>query len=135
MKTASLTFTTILLALPSGVAAQYWNPAQEKRTSQTYNACMDATRGELPPMFACSDAEYEIQNAKLNQAYRMVMKRLPQARRTILRASQRSWIRTRDAACQRAWDDAGGGQVSELERKSCMLRQTIARTVWLERYR
>lgn len=135
MKTASLKFAAILLALPSGVAAQYWTPAQEKRTSQTYNACMDAARGEIPKMFPCSDAEYEVQDAKLNQAYRMVMTRLPQTRRTALRASQRTWIRTRDTACQRAWDDAGGGQVSELERKSCMLRETIARTMWLERHR
>ncbi len=135
MKRASLTLTAILLALPSGVAAQHWTPAQEKRTSQTYEACMDGARGEIPPMFPCSDAEYEVQDAKLNEAYRMVMTRLPQTRRITLRTSQRKWMRTRDTTCQRAWEDAGGGQVSELERKSCMLRETIARTMWLERYR
>ncbi len=135
MKTASLMFTAFLFALPMGALAQGWTPAQEKRLSRTYDQCGDASGGNMPAMFACADVELDKQDAKLNQAYRMVMTRLPAPRRSALRASQRKWIPARDATCQRAWDDAGGGQASELEQRSCLLHETIVRTMWLERYR
>jgi uncharacterized protein YecT (DUF1311 family) len=89
----------------------------------------------VPDTVQCVVTEHGIQDARLNQAYRMVVTRLPAARRTALRISQRSWIRTRDQACQRAYDQAGRGQASNLEKQSCLLHRTIERTMWLERYR
>ncbi len=135
MKTIALMAPAILFAVPTASAAQDWTPAQERRLSRTYDQCVDTAAGILPETFQCTIAEQDMQDAKLNQAYRMVMTRLPGARRTALRASQRGWMRTRDATCQRAYDEAGGGQASDLEQQSCLLHQTVARTMWLERYR
>ena len=135
MKTIALVATAILFAAPIAATAQVWTPAQEGRLSKTYDQCIDAAAGVMPEMVQCTMAEYDIQDAKLNQAYRMVMTRSPGARRTALRASQRGWIRTRDAACQRVYDEAGGGQASDSEQPSCLLHRTIERTMWLERYR
>lgn len=134
MKTTALVATTILPAVLMA-AAQYRTPAQEHRLSTTHNQCIDAAAGVVPEMSQCTMAEHDIQDAKLNKTYRMVMTRSPGARRTVQRASQRGWIGTRDATCQRAYDEAGGGQASDQERQSCLLHETITRTMWLERYR
>jgi uncharacterized protein YecT (DUF1311 family) len=135
VNTIPLIATAILLALPTAVTAQDWTPTQERRLSSTYNQCTKAAAGKVPESIQCDIAEYDMQDATLNQAYRVLMTRLPEARRAALRTSQRHWIRVRDTTCQRAYNDAGGGQVSDLEQQSCLLRQTIARTMWLERYR
>ncbi|QNA86401.1 DUF1311 domain-containing protein [Sphingomonas sp. So64.6b] len=135
MKTFMLAAATIALTVPTMLGAQEWIPAQERRLSAGYNDCVKAADGVMPDTIQCTQAEHGKQDARLNQAYRMVMTRLSAARRGVLRNSQRDWIRERDGTCQRRWDEAGGGQASDLEQSSCLLRQTIARTMWLERYR
>lgn len=135
MRIFPLIVTAIALGAPAIAAAQEWTPAQEKRLSRAYDDCVKAAAGAFPATMECIASEYEIQDGRLNQAYRMVMTRLPTARRASLRTAQRGWISQRNTKCQRAWDEAGGGQASDMERTSCLLRETIARTMWLERYR
>lgn len=127
-------FALLLMA----AAAPQTDAEVEKRYSAAFNTCLetgDAARGVTPAMAECIDAELDRQDARLNQAYKMVMGRLPQKRKTALRASQRKWIRTRDATCQRAYDAAGGGTASGLEKLGCLTSETIKRTMFLERYR
>ena len=135
MKTAMLMVAMATLTVPAMASAQRWTPAQEHRLSAKYEACVKTAGGVMPDLIQCTQGEHEQQDARLNQAYRMTMSRLPASRRIVLRTSQRKWLRERDPLCQRVWDDAAGGQASDLEQSSCLLRQTIARTLWLERYR
>ncbi len=135
MKMLILTAALAMLTVPAMLSAQGWTPAQERRLSAAYDACVKAADGVMPDLIQCTQEEHAQQDARLNQAYRMVMPHLSASRRTTLRTGQRAWIRERDRTCQRAWSDAGGGQASDLEQSSCLLRQTIARTMWLERYR
>lgn len=125
-------------ALLMVVAATQTDAEVEKRYSAAFNTCTntgDAARGVTPAMMECLGAELERQDARLNQAYKMVMNRLPQKRKTALRMSQRKWIRDRDAKCKRAYDAAGGGTASGLELQGCKTSETIRRTIFLERYR
>lgn len=135
MKMIILTAALAPLTVPAMLSAQQWTSAQERRLSAAYDACAKAADGVMPDLIQCTQEEHARQDARLNQAYRMVMTRLSASRRTTLRTSQRAWIRERDRFCQRAWNDAGGGQAADLEQSSCLLRQTVARTMWLERYR
>lgn len=135
MKTFTMFAATLVLFAPTIGAAQDWTPAEEGRLSEAYNSCADAGAGAMPATIRCSQAEYGKQDARLNQSYRMVMARLSLSQRKVLRTSQRAWIRDRDRTCQQRWDQAGGGQASDLEQSSCLLHQTVTRTMWLERYR
>lgn len=129
----------MILSLLLAAMAPQTNAEVEKRYSAAFNTCVesgDAARGVTPAMAECIDAELDRQDARLNQAYKMVMERLPLKRKTALRTSQRKWIRTRDATCQRAYDAAGGGgTASGLEKLGCLTSETIRRTIFLERYR
>lgn len=127
-------FAFLLMA----AAAPQTDAEVEKRYSAAFNTCIgtgDAARGVTPAMAECMGAELDRQDARLNQAYKMVMGRSPQKRKTALRTSQRKWIKTRDATCQQAYDAAGGGTASGLEKLGCLTSETIKRTIFLERYR
>lgn len=139
-------FTIIALALGAGLAlpgpAQLawaqWPAPVERALSREYNDCMargDAARGATAAMRECSGAEMERQDARLNQAYRMTMQRLPKARQAKLRTAQRAWIRQRDRTCTREALPFHGGTMAPLTHGQCALRETIARRLWLERYR
>lgn len=123
------------LALP---AAAQWPAPVERALSRAYQDCMagdEVARGVRPAMRQCSGDEYGRQDARLNQAYRMTMQRLSRARQVTLRTSQRAWIARRDAICRRAAARYEGGTMAPLEQSQCAIRETIARRLWLERYR
>lgn len=107
----------------------------EKRYTRDYNQCMDAAEGVTVEMMDCIGAEIDRQDARLNQAYVMVMRPLSRAKKDQLRGLQRSWIRQRDARCSRASNDAGGGSLSGVVYASCILDETIKRTIFLENYK
>lgn len=122
----------------SAATAQSWTPAIEARLTREFRACNaggDARAGVHPAMMDCSTAELTRQDERLNRTYRAAMARLSPDRAARLRTAQRTWIRDRDRRCQTAYDAAGGGQASQLEQIGCLTRDTIARTIWLERRR
>lgn len=129
------------LALAAGIAlpaAAQWPAPVERAISREYHDCMantDAAIGVMPAMSECIGSELDRQDARLNQAYRMTMPRLSKARQTKLRTDQRGWIKRRDATCAAAADRFEGGTMAPLEHSQCALRETIARRLWLERYR
>jgi uncharacterized protein YecT (DUF1311 family) len=126
-----------IFSIAAGAMAQ-WEPEVERRLSPAFNECQsngDAARGITSAMMGCLGEENERQDARLNQAYRMVMKRLPTSGKTKLRQSQRAWIKNRDALAKAAGDRAGGGSASGLEYSGEFLHETIKRVIWLEKYR
>jgi uncharacterized protein YecT (DUF1311 family) len=132
--------TSILLAalaMPLAAQAQWPKPV-EARLTREYRDCMAggaAAQGQTLAMKVCQSEEIERQDARLNQAYAMVMRRLSPKRKAALRRSERAWIARRDARCEAAARRYEGGTASGLEYQGCYLRETIARTLWLERYR
>ncbi|MBB4155566.1 uncharacterized protein YecT (DUF1311 family) [Sphingomonas jinjuensis] len=94
----------------------------------------EAARGVTPAMSACYVADYQRADAQLNATYSAAMKRIPVARRAVLRASQRAWIRKRDAACP-IDDRSGVGTIETLNHPACLTKQTTRRTSWLTRFR
>lgn len=113
--------------------------AVEQRYTSTFNRCMAsgaAAQGMTYAVRGCLAAETRVHDAKLNQAYKMVMGRLPANRHEGLRASERAWIKVRDAGCakQSTEDGLGGDMAIEME-DQCVLDETIKRTIYLEQYR
>lgn len=94
----------------------------------------EAAQGITPAMAACFGADYKRADGRLNRTYAATMKRLPSARRTALRMSQRAWIKQRDAACPLDQGD-GVGTIERLNHPACLTKQTDRRTAWIARYR
>src|SRR5437868_4258893 len=67
----------------------------ESRYSRDYRQCMatgEAANGITGAIMDCNGAEIYRQDARLNQAYNMVMMRLGASQKATLRAFERSWI-------------------------------------------
>lgn len=112
--------------------------AVEKRYSKDYDRCLstgDAADGVQPAMTDCTAQEYGRQDARLNQAWVMVMRRLGPAKKASLRTSQRAWLKTRDRKCLAERDSYQGGSIAPMMFYNCMTNETIKRTLWLEQYR
>jgi uncharacterized protein YecT (DUF1311 family) len=124
------------IAVPPASAAE--KTAVEKRYTADYDRCQnngDAANGVTFAMLDCMSAEYKRQDARLNQTYTMLMARLPAARKNALRISERRWLAGRDAGCRRKAKPSEGGTIWGLDMTGCQINETIARTMWLERYR
>ena len=106
----------------------------EKRYSADYNQCIDASGGVTSEMMSCIGTEIDQQDARLNQAYVMVMRSLSAAKKVALRQSERAWIGQRDVRCRRLiqGDD---GTAASLTYSGCILDETIKRTIFLEGYK
>lgn len=106
--------------------------------SRAYESCMasgDAAQGITSGIMDCTGEEIDRQDARLNQAYVMVMRRLPPARKAALREAERRWIRARDARCRKQAASEGGGSLAGILYNECILGETVERRLWLERYR
>ena len=126
---------TLLIASLAATSASAQTQTQvEKRYTRGYSECMDASGGVTVEMMNCSAAEIDIQDARLNQAYVMVMRPLAKPRKTTLRGLQRTWIKQRDAKCARSIADEGGSMAG-LIYSGCILDETIRRTIFLENFK
>lgn len=128
----SMLLISTVFASPASAQAQ---SQIERRYTSEYHACMDASEGVTVAMMDCNGAEIELQDARLNQAYVMVMRPLARAKKDALRALQRAWIKQRDAKCSRAADAERGGSLASVIYSGCILDETIKRTIFLENYR
>lgn len=110
----------------------------QDRYSNDYNRCMntgDAANGVTSGIMDCNGLEIDRQDARLNQAYKMVMARSNSQQKTGLRMSERNWIGQRDARCQRASASEEGGSLTTIIYSGCILEETIKRIIWLETYK
>lgn len=135
----ALIFSIFLTAILAGSPLCAQTQSQiEKRLSRDYNECMatgDAAGGVTSAMMDCTGAEIDRQDARLNQAYVMVMRPLPATKKAALRTLQRAWIKQRDARCTRAAKQDEGGTAAAMTYQDCILDETIKRTIFLENYK
>ena len=126
--------TLLIAALAATSASAQTQTQVEKRYTRGYSECMDASGGVTVEIMNCSAAEIDVQDARLNQAYVMVMRPLAKPRKTTLRGLQRTWIKQRDAKCARSIADEGGSMAG-LIYSGCILDETIRRTIFLENFK
>jgi uncharacterized protein YecT (DUF1311 family) len=85
MRATFLALCLVTIGLPVSALSQECNPSDESQMG----------------MNICADADYKAADAKLNEAYREVMKRMSDDAegRKLLQTAQRTWIAFRDAEC------------------------------------
>lgn len=129
---AILSVMILLVATASiGHAA---SKAVEARYSPSLNECIDHAGYADFAMTDCYDAELSVQDGRLNQAYKMVMTRLSPQRKTELRNAERAWIKKRDLNCELHAAPEAGGTLYNVMLSSCLVNETIQRTIVLEKY-
>jgi uncharacterized protein YecT (DUF1311 family) len=126
---------TLLLTafIAASVSAQTQSQI-ERRYTPALKRCIDNSGFGDAAMTECYDIELSVQDGRLNQAYKMVMQRLPAERKTALRNEERAWIKRRDAVCQRHAAPEAGGTMYDVMLSSCLVNETIKRTIVLENY-
>jgi uncharacterized protein YecT (DUF1311 family) len=105
--------------------------------SQAFDTCMStgsANAGSDPAMEDCSRAELSRRDAELNRLYKALMAKLSNTRAANLRVSERTWLKQRDQKCDAKWSRTSG-PLDLLMNTNCILDETIARTIWLKRFR
>lgn len=108
------------------------------RYSNEYNRCMNtglAADGVTSGIMDCSGNEIRRQDARLNEAYKMVMARSTPQQKTTLRTSERNWIGQRNKGCEKVTAPLEGGTLAMIIYSGCILDETIKRTIWLESYK
>ncbi|HEX4736200.1 MAG TPA: lysozyme inhibitor LprI family protein [Allosphingosinicella sp.] len=131
---------TIALALTLGLAAVM--PAHtapldaysDRPLSADYHRCVGPNPSNSG-MGQCIELEVERQEGRLNEAYRLVISRLPAARQAALRASERAWVKARRAECDRIYREMEGGTGDGLALDTCLAVRAVGRTAWIERFR
>ena len=109
----------------------------EAAYSSRFNQCMgsgDAEKGVTSAILDCTGAENKLQDARLNQAYKGVIARLAAPQQAALRKSERDWIKRREEQCRKAAGDVGSGSAYAIIYSSCVLDETVRRTIWLNDY-
>lgn len=94
----------------------------------------EAANGVTLAMADCFAAEQRRADGALNRAYGAAMARSSPTRKSSLRASERKWIRDRDAACRRVLGP-DRGTIQQVNYPACLARQTRLRTTWLRGWR
>lgn len=99
--------------------------------SPRYAQCLDEAAGVTAAMHDCMGAEMEIQDARLNRAYRELLADLPPQRKRQLTTAQRTWLKYRDENCT-FYADPDGGTAASLSAHACVLRETAERASELQ---
>lgn len=112
----------IVRSIAAAVAVLAFGPAQaeEPKYTPAYTVCQDKSGGVDSAMLDCVKAEYQVQDKKLNDAYRSLMAALPSKDGSALKASQRDWIRSRKSTCD-FHNRVADGSMATLVQQSCYL--------------
>jgi uncharacterized protein YecT (DUF1311 family) len=106
----------------------------EARYTPHYDQCQstgDAADGVTTAIAACIADELRLQDGALNAEYQRIIRLPPAERAERLRETQRAWIAARDREC--AAEARTGGTIDRINGPSCLLDETIRRTITLER--
>jgi uncharacterized protein YecT (DUF1311 family) len=109
--------------------------AANRMQSHTYTACLAEAGGVTASIRECIGAEFERIDERLNASYKTAMQRISVQFRAMLRREERTWLKTRLAACERDLAEDKGGTIWLIEMDDCALREHIRRTAWIERIR
>ncbi len=124
----------LVLAVAGPVMAAPKSDPVEARYTPAYDKCLASPAGQSTMgMIDCTGAELQIQDARLNAAYRKTMASLNVRQKTKLQAAQRAWVPFRDAECA-SYEDEDWGTISRINASACVLRMTVQRTIDLEAY-
>ncbi|MFV0262285.1 MAG: lysozyme inhibitor LprI family protein [Kluyvera sp.] len=80
---------------------------------------------------ACSAAQYQAADKKLNQTWQDVLKRAEPAQRDLLKKAQSAWITLRDADCAFISSSTEGGSVQPMVNNQCLTDKTNEREAFL----
>lgn len=98
------------------------------RYGEEYKTC---SQGNTAEIVQCVDGLYRRWDARLNDAYKKLMARIPDAKiREALRRTQRLWVQYRQANCE--WYGRGEGSIRRIEASECMRSMTAERALELE---
>jgi uncharacterized protein YecT (DUF1311 family) len=98
--------------------------------SKKYSSCMNKSVS-TQDMVECIDSGYKAQDARLNNAYKLLQKNLSADREKQLLEAQRLWIKYREANCS-FYYDPDGGSMARLSANDCMMMSTAMRAKELE---
>jgi len=119
---------TLLVAAALVLGAAPAADAQARRSIlDEVDHCPGESNMEL---LQCAAGIGDREDARLNRAYKAALARLTPPRQQALRATQRRWIKDRDAQCQAEFD--GGGAQAEIYGTACVARITHDRALELE---
>ena len=118
MRATVLALCLALIGLPVSAFSQECDPSDESQTG----------------MNVCADARYKKADAKLNETYRDIMKRMSDDAegRKLLQTVQRAWIAFRDAECAFSANDSKGGSIYPMLISECLEELTNARAEQLK---
>jgi uncharacterized protein YecT (DUF1311 family) len=109
------------------------DPVQARYTP-AFDKCLASPDGQSTMgMIECTQQEADLQDARLNAAYKKAGAGLNARQKAKLLAAQRAWIVFRDAECA-SYQDEDWGTVSRVLAAGCVLHMTVQRTMDLERY-
>lgn len=114
------------IALLLSITASSFLWAQDSNYSEEYLRCMDKSDGITVNILDCNAAEHEIQDARLNNNYKLAMQALSPDLKTKLRDAQRLWIKYRDADCGLV-GQLTGGTLDSVNGTTCYLEMTKKR--------
>ena len=126
---------TAALAMILAVSAATQARAEGPAYTPAYGRCLaqpdnQSTAGTVN----CVGDELEIQDKRLNAAYRDAMSRMTTSRqKAALQKAQRAWIAYRDADCD-SQTDPDWGTISRITAANCRLDHTYTRADDLETY-
>jgi uncharacterized protein YecT (DUF1311 family) len=133
---STITRSTVRYAAGLAIIVAVMSPAEGRESATreaplrpTYYTCIRASNGVTSALNACIGAEHDFQDKRLNTAYQLLGKTLPDGERKALRGEERAWIAHRDKTCA---PDASGGNASLLDANQCQLDETAARAAALE---
>ena len=95
-----------------------------------YSSCINKA-DSTQDMVECIVSEYKTQDARLNNAYKLLQQKLSADRKKQLLEAQRLWIKYRDANCS-FYYDPDGGSMARLSANDCMMTSTAIRAKELE---
>ena len=115
-----------------GLVLTYWPTAYsaDEGLSKKYSSCMNKSVS-TQDMVECIVSEYKTQDARLNNAYKLLQQKLSADRKKQLLEAQRLWIKYRDANCS-FYYDPDGGSMARLSANDCMMISTAKRAKELE---
>ena len=103
---------------------------QDSLLSAEYAQCMEKSGGVTVEMKDCLTAEDERIEALLNATYKKTMQAMDEKQKTLLRDSQRAWLKYREGSCDTMMSVLGGTSAS-LITTGWRLEMTARRVSWL----
>lgn len=114
-----------------GQHAEEKTSAQNSLLSAEYAQCMEKSDGVTVAMQDCLTAEDERVEALLNTTYQQTMQAMNERQKTLLRDSQRAWLKYRDGSCDTMMSVLGG-TAAGLITTGWRLEMTARRVSWLK---